>query len=137
MKGSDCIFFQLAKANQKASRFWNKKIEHLKLTAVQAMVLNFLSQEDSITSNRLGEKAQLDSATLTGVIDRLEARDLLERKPNPHDRRAILICLTAAGRTAGKEIRKDMESANREFLSILSKDDEAQFRSFLEKVRAG
>lgn len=136
MNANECIFFQLAKANQRAARFWGKQIEHLKVTPVQGMLLNFLYEEDRVTSNNLGERTQLDSATLTGIIDRLEAIQLVERKPNPLDRRAILLCLTEKGRALALRLRKIMEQANRKFLSSLNEAEEDTFRSLIRKVRA-
>lgn len=136
MNANECIFFQLAKASQRAARFWGKQIEHLNVTPVQGMLLNFLFEEDRVTSNHLGERTQLDSATLTGIIDRLEAIQLVERKPNPVDRRAILLCLTEKGRPLALELRHIMEKANREFLSSLNEDEESIFRSLLRRVRA-
>jgi len=136
MKADECIFFQLAKTNQKASRFWYGKIGHLKITAAQALVINFLSEEDNVTSNRLGERTILDSATLTGILDRLETIQLIERKPNPKDRRAILIQLTKKGRDLAEKVREIMVTANLEFLSALGRDEEAELRSLLARIRA-
>ena len=135
MKAEECVFFQLAKASQRASRFWGRKIDHLKVTPVQAMVLNFLSEEDFITSNNLGDRTGLDSATLTGIIDRLEAGGFLERRQNPHDRRAILVCLTEKGSCTGNEIARLVEGSNREFLSELTGKEEREFRILLKKAR--
>ncbi len=135
MKPQECIFFQLAKGSQNAIRFWTKKISHLNVTAVQGMVLNFLADEDRITSRELGEMSQLDSATLTGIIDRLEEAELIERRPKPGDRRAILICLTGKGRELADELRKLMIKANREFLFMLSDKEEKTLRSLLKKIR--
>lgn len=137
MKVEDCIFFQLAKAGQVSSRFWAKQIAHLNVTAVQGMVLGFLSDEDGVTSGNLGERTQLDSATLTGIIDRLEEAGLIERRPKQGDRRAILVCLTVKGKKLASEIRAVNISANKGFLGKLSKDEEAVFRSLLGKIRAG
>jgi DNA-binding MarR family transcriptional regulator len=69
----------------------------LNVTAVQAMVLNALSEQDEETWRDLGEKTRLDSATLTGILDRLESVALVERRSHPIDRRAILVCLTERG----------------------------------------
>ena len=135
MKADECIFFQLAKTNQKASRFWYGKIGHLKITAAQALVINFLFEEDNVTSNRLGERTILDSATLTGILDRLETIQLIERKPNPKDRRAILIQLTKKGRDLAGKVREIMVTANLEFLSALGRDEEAELRSLLARIR--
>ncbi len=136
MKPDECIFFQLAKTNQKASRFWYKKIDHIKISPAQAMVINFLSEEDNITSHQLGEKTVLDSATLTGIIDRLETMELVQRNINPTDRRAILICLTKKGRELAGKIQRTMVRANREFLSKLDQNEEIMLRSLLERIRS-
>ena len=94
MKLDYCIFFQLAKANQIGSRFLGQKVAELNITPVQALVLGFLRDEDRITSSELGKRTELDSATLTGIIDRLEAAELIERRGNPADRRSIHVHLT-------------------------------------------
>jgi DNA-binding MarR family transcriptional regulator len=136
MKPVDCIFFQMTKASQNAVRFWGQKVSELNVTAVQAMVLAFLFDEDCVSSRDLGERTQLDSATLTGIIDRLEGMELVERRPNPADRRAIMVCLTETGTAVAKKIQSIMLDANREFLRELSEDEEKEFRQFLLKMRA-
>ena len=135
MKADDCIFFQLAKASQSGTKFWSQKVSELSLTAVQAMIVRFLFDNDQLTSSDLGMRVSLDSATLTGILDRLESANLVERRQNPTDRRAIQIHLTEKGRTTGQEVARIMEKANSEFLSILNKDEEKELRSLLNKVR--
>ena len=135
MRVDECIFFHLAKANQAAARYWGQKIAPLNVTAVQGMVLNFLSEEDQVTSSNLGERTQLDSATLTGILDRLEGAGLIERKSNPNDRRAILVCLTEKGSSITTEIRKAMEEGNEEFLEVLSEQEKMMLRELLKRVR--
>jgi DNA-binding MarR family transcriptional regulator len=135
MKADDCIFFQLAKASQAGARFWSQKVSGLSLTAVQAMIIRFLFDNDRIASSDLGMRVSLDSATLTGILDRLESAKLVERQQNPNDRRAIQIHLTEKGRTTGQEVARVMEKANSEFLSILNKDEEKELRCLLNKVR--
>jgi len=112
MQEIDCIFFQLAKANQLASKFLSQKVSELNLTPVQALVLGFLHQEDQITSAELGKKTGLDSATLTGILDRLEAADCIERKNNPEDRRSIRIHLTPKGNELSRKAIEVIVGAN-------------------------
>jgi DNA-binding MarR family transcriptional regulator len=135
MKAEDCIFFQLSKASQRGARFWSQKVACLNLTAVQAMVIRFLHDRDEITSAELGVRTDLDSATLTGILDRLESAGLVERLPNPDDRRAILVHLTKKGRETGLQVMKFMEEANKEFIRGLSADEEKALRGTLKKIR--
>ncbi len=137
MDPTDCIFFHLAKANQAGSKVWRKHMSRLNLTAVQGMVLNFLKQGDQITSKDLGERTQLDSATMTGVLDRLEKMALVERQSHPSDRRAVVVCLTDAGRELTDRTDSLGEEANIEFLKDLDKSERIQLKSLLRKVRSG
>ncbi len=137
MNVKDCIFFMLAKANQAGTRYWSHRLTDLNLTAVQAMVLNFLGQQEMVTSKELGERTGLDSATLTGVLDRLETSGLIERQRHPKDRRAICIGLTPNSRTMVPRIQERLDEANRDFLSGLSHKDRNELRRLLRAVRAG
>lgn len=135
MRASDCIFFQLAKASQNAIRFWGQKVGSLGVTAAQSMILRFLLEEGPMNSRELGEKTQLDSATLTGIIDRLAAQGLVSRAEHPDDRRAILVGLTENGRETARKVSALSEEANREFLKEFSREDEGKLRGFLVRIR--
>ena len=134
MEVRDCIFFQLTRASLTGTGFVSARVEHLGITSSQAMVLNFLGEEDCIPQHALGEKVQITSATMTGILDRLEKMDLVERRPHPDDRRAILACLTKKGRRYAREINSIMVKANEEFLSGLSAEESENFRNLLKQV---
>ena len=134
MNVRDCIFFQLAKASQSGSEFWADKVRHLGVTASQAMVLNFLGEEDRILSRSLGQKLQISSATMTGTIDRLEKLSLVERQPHPDDRRAILICLTPQGRRYARKINLIMVQANKAYLKRLDPGQSQALRAALSAL---
>ena len=104
MRVQDCIIFRLTKASQAGAARWARLVAHLGVTASQALILNFLGEEDRIPARSLGKKVQITSATMTGILDRLEKMALVERQPHPEDRRAILVCLTAKGRRCADEI---------------------------------
>ncbi|MDK2866814.1 MAG: MarR family transcriptional regulator, organic hydroperoxide resistance regulator [Clostridiales bacterium] len=135
MNESDCIFFQLAKVNQKGSQYWGKQIADLGITAIQGMILSFLYEADGITAVELGTKAVLDSSTMTGIIDRLESSGLIERRANPKDRRSILIYLTPSGTTVAEVVRKRMEAANTAFLSVLDSHEIEALKQLISKIR--
>jgi DNA-binding MarR family transcriptional regulator len=136
MKPENCIFFQLAKTSQTATKFWANKIAGFNITATQGMVINFLLDSDSITSSDLGKRTMLDSATLTGILDRLEASGIALRKQNPNDRRAILVDLTPKGREIAHQLHHAGKEANKDFLANLSTEQQADLRGLLQALRA-
>lgn len=135
MRAEDCIFFQLGRANRAGTRFLNQRVADLDVTAVQAMALLFLAEADDVTSVHLGKRLQLDSATLTGLLDRLTAAGLVGRRADPADRRAIRILLTEAGQAKAKRIKSLITEANREFLASLTPEEGLILKSLLKKIR--
>ena len=135
MLGKNCIFFQLAKVNQAAGRFLSQKVAPLNLTPAQAMVLGFLADEDHVTSVELGKRTELDSATLTGIIDRLETAGLVERMNHPDDRRAILIHLTPKGKILTADREHLIVEANREFLAGITEAEKETLFDIIGKLR--
>jgi DNA-binding MarR family transcriptional regulator len=99
------------------------------------MVLRFLYDQDKVTSIDLGKKTELDSATLTGVIDRLENAGLIDRKDNPHDRRSIQIFLTEKGKITGEEVARRMEEANADFLKALTSQEAGELSRLINTLR--
>ena len=135
MNPDDCIFFQLAKANQLAGKFLGQKVATLNITPAQALALGFLHEEDRIPASELGKKTELDSATMTGILDRLEAAGLIERRGNPGDRRSILIHLTERGKVLGAEAARLIVEANQEFLRDLTEEERRVLHEMIGKVR--
>ncbi len=131
----ECIFFKISRVAQKASRFWNSMLQDLNLTPVQGLVLLFLNDQDQVTFSELSRRSGLDSATLTGIIDRLERSNLIMRMQKPGDRRAFLICLTVEGGRTAETVDGIAEIANRDFLSILTKTERSGFIQVLDKIR--
>jgi DNA-binding MarR family transcriptional regulator len=128
------IFFRLAKANQTASRFWKRQLQPFKLTAVQGLVLAFLQVEDGITSAELGRRVRLDSATLTGVLARLEKSDLTERRQDRQDRRSVRVHLSAAGRRTARQVATVLTRSHAAFMSSLGPKQTERLLYLLQKI---
>ncbi|MGD9696315.1 MAG: MarR family winged helix-turn-helix transcriptional regulator [Thermoleophilia bacterium] len=82
------------------------------VSIVQARLLGILrDREPGILA--LAEHLGLDKSSVTGLVDRAEARGLIERRPDPDDGRAIRVGLTADGRalagTAEREVRAELQ----------------------------
>lgn len=134
MKPDQCIFFQLAKASQTAVKFWTSRLSDSHITATQGMVLGFLNENDGVTSRELGERVMLDSATLTGILDRLEKAGLVERNPHPEDRRALSVCMTPQGSELSKGMIALAKTANQDFLEPLTSEEQVILRLLLKKL---
>jgi MarR family transcriptional regulator for hemolysin len=66
----------------------------LGLTASEARTLTHAARTGAVRQNVLAERMGVEAMTVSGALDRLEARGLVERRPDPTDRRAKLVQLT-------------------------------------------
>jgi DNA-binding MarR family transcriptional regulator len=92
----------------------------LNLTIQQLRVVMLLFAESvGMSTHRLAEAIGVSLATLTGIIDRLEARGLVRRSLDPNDRRVRRIDLTIEGRTLVNDISELGRERKRELLQRL------------------
>lgn len=82
----------------------------------------------------LAASALITSGAMTARLDRLETAGLIERGPDPADRRAILIRLTPAGRERATRALDAVLAADRHFLEPLSPDDHRAVAATLKRL---
>ncbi len=84
----------------------------------------------------LAETLFCDASNVTGIVDRLEARGLMERRDNPRDRRVKLIALTDDGAVMRERIRQRLHEPPAE-IAALSGEDKRTLRDVLRRAVAG
>ncbi len=104
------------------------------LTAPQFSTLAKLMEVGPCSQNYLGRLIHYDSATITGVINRLKNRGLIESIVDPLDRRRVAIDLTESGRTVAEEAIAAVKGISRETFSPLSASEHALLTKLLKKV---
>ena len=134
MKPEDSIFFRLAKANQAAGRYWKHQLAPFKLTPVQGLVLAFLHEGDDLTPAQIGQRVRLDSATMTGVLTRLEKSGLSKRIQDREDRRSVRVRLTARGRRTGRQVAAILSDAHNTFTAPFSPAEAERLGALLQKI---
>ncbi len=111
-----CVCFLLSRAAQSAQKHLRHLLEPYGITPAQYLIIECLWVVDGLSPKLLGELLRFDSATLTGLIDRLERAGFVVRERNPDDRRAIRVCLTKKGAAQKEELRALRLRANEEIL---------------------
>ena len=90
--------YRIKLLSQLLSRAFSERLEPFGLTPFHWLVLCCLWTEDGLPTSSIGDKLQQVGGTLTGVLDRMEERQLIRRERDPRDRRIWRIWLTDAGR---------------------------------------
>lgn len=110
----DCISFVIGKAAQQITRRAREKLAVHGVTPIQYAILKVLGQQDGQSGAELRTRLVIDSATMTGVIDRLEASRLLERRADADDRRIQRLFVTEQGRLLQEPMDVAMDQLNDE-----------------------
>jgi MarR family transcriptional regulator, organic hydroperoxide resistance regulator len=98
------------------------KLEPRRVTPTQYAVLKVLSDADGQTGAELAARLGIDSATATGIADRLAAGGLRERRPDPQDRPLQRLFLTLEARAPRAALDHEMDELNGEIESELGAD---------------
>jgi DNA-binding MarR family transcriptional regulator len=93
-------------------------IKNFGLTTPQLLCLKYIESEEPLTPGLLSQKINLSHATVTGIVNRLEKKRLIKKKPNKKDGRSVLLSITKKGQS----LLKDSPSMLQEyFVKELSK----------------
>jgi MarR family transcriptional regulator for hemolysin len=106
------------------------------LTPGEGRALLHAARAGAVRQNVLAERMGLEAMTLSGYLDRLEARGLVKRRPDPTDRRAKLIELTDAAEAAIEEIQAIAASVRAEAARSIAPEDWIRFLATLKIVRS-
>ncbi|MEV6398365.1 MarR family transcriptional regulator [Streptomyces sp. NPDC051907] len=102
------------------------------LTGTQARVLALLAVEPT-PMRRIAQRLKCEPSNITGIVDRLEARGLVERRPDPNDRRVKIAAATEEGRGTARRLRDSLDFA-REPLAQLSEEERRVLRDLLQRM---
>jgi MarR family transcriptional regulator, organic hydroperoxide resistance regulator len=108
-------------------------VAELDLAPVQAKALHELNVDPPISMRELAERLKSDPSNVTGLIDRLEARGLVERRPDPTDRRIKGLALTSAGARLRERLFARLYSAPPAVVELPERDQRA-LRDLLQRV---
>jgi DNA-binding MarR family transcriptional regulator len=104
------------------------------LTPVQYAALSRVGLTPGVDQRTLAGSIGLDTSTTAGVIDRLEARGLMQRQASPGDRRVRLLTLTAEGQTLLLAVEPQMLQAQQRILQPLPVAERDEFMRMLRKL---
>ncbi len=108
-------------------------LNELGLAPTQSMALMQLRPGKPITMSAMAHALQCDNSNVTGIVDRLEAQGLVERRPAEHDRRVKTLVITEKGTKVRDTVEQRM-SVPPPPLAGLSDDDAAALRDILQRA---
>ena len=108
-------------------------MNELGLAPMQSMALMRLRPGEPMTMSAMAHALMCDNSNVTGIVDRLEAQGLVERRPAEHDRRVKTLVITDKGTATRAEVERRL-SVPPPPLAGLSEEDAAALRDILQRA---
>jgi DNA-binding MarR family transcriptional regulator len=112
------------------------EIETFNLRPRHVIALTLLQLVGEQSQSDLGEALRVDRTNLVGLLNDLEAADLIERRRSPEDRRRHTVSLTSAGTRRLAEVEHALTEAEQRVLAVLNSEQQATLHALLEQVTA-
>ncbi|HKH64111.1 MAG TPA: MarR family winged helix-turn-helix transcriptional regulator [Solirubrobacterales bacterium] len=128
------LAFLLSQVGIHASRRFAERIAEVDLNPPLFRILNLIDAAEGQSQQAIGAGIQVPPSRMVALVDELEERGLVERRPNPDDRRVRALYLTRKGRTAltrGREIARVHEE---ELTEGMSETDRTRLTKLLQKM---
>src|SRR6202048_2389173 len=103
-------------------------------TLPQCKVLVRLEKNEGVSQARLAELAEVDAMTMVRILDRMEADELLKRRPDPADRRARCLFLTPKAKPLLDQIWRLAEATRAEVFAGIGETERDVLMTVLERI---
>ncbi len=107
----------------------------LDLNLTQATMLAYVAEYGPITQTQISDHNGIGRAATGSAIDRLETRGLVERRPNPDDRRVWLVAITGAGADLVRKIREVDHRLQSELRAGISRQDRLALANVMNRLQ--
>lgn len=131
MQLEECVNYLLTTAQHSVFLRMTEKLSVFDLTPVQYAVLYCLWEQDKKSPKEIAERLKLENSTISGILERMEKKGLIERSISKEDRRFIQVLLTKKGKSLEDDVLAAVEEVNNEVMSIFSEDESEALKSHL------
>ena len=119
------------------SRRFHEILRPLELEPGEFALLRAVAANDGEPQNALAERLHISPSWMVAIVDDLERRELLERRPHARDRRVRTLRLTAAGTKLMRQAERRAQQFDRQVADPLSETELEQLLELLQRVAAG
>ncbi len=126
--------FLLSQLGSHAAAQFAERLKPLELSPADAGILRLLRHSGGISQQELSVRLGIHASRLVAILDNLEKRSLVERKPNAEDRRLYSLYLTQAGGDALIRVGSVARAHQEALLSALSSEERLTLSELLQRV---
>jgi DNA-binding MarR family transcriptional regulator len=128
------LAFLLSQVGIHASRRFAERIAAVDLNPPLFRVLNLFAAAEGQSQQAIGAAIEIPASRMVALVDELEQRGLVERRPNPEDRRVRALYLTPTGKRCLERGRKIAKQHEEELTEGMSPADRKRIVALLQKI---
>ena len=132
-------FIETGKALVRVGFLWANRPQRpylaydLSFAQVDVLIALDRAKDEILSCSEIAERTLITKGGITGILDRLEARELVKRIPSPDDRRSVLVRLSPKGVELLRKLYPELASSNRSlFEKVFTPDQIKEFSKLLE-----
>ena len=130
------IGYLLADNSRLARWAFDQQVREIGVTGPQARLLLVLNRRPGENQGFYAEQLEVEPITLCRMVDRLEEASMVERRPDPADRRAWRLHLTGKSRKVVEKLQQRVDSLVEDMLNGLTSAERLEFARLLNVVGA-
>ena len=134
MEIRNCINFILSNTQNAVYSYFKKRLQEFDITPSQYSLLSCLWAQDGQTPSQLAQAMHLDTSSITGILSRLEKKELIDRVYSQEDRRSVSIHLREEGKVLWDQVDKVIEEANKTITHGIDSSHYEQFLTYLNII---
>lgn len=128
------LAYLVAQTHRKLHGDLDRELQSEGVSVEQWRVLEVLSERNGVSMGEIAELVLMNHPTLTKMTDRMVARGLVHRAPDPQDQRRVLVYITDLGSELFARIRRHVDQHNSQLEEHLGQKGSAALRKLLETV---
>ena len=133
-KAPSTLAFLLSQVGIHAARRFSERMEEIDLQPPLFRILNLVDAAEGRSQQAIGEAIEVPPSRMVALIDELEQRGLVERRPDPLDRRVRALYLTPKGRELLNRGRAIAKAHERELTKGMSAADRERLVKLLQEI---
>src|SRR5918992_3842398 len=131
---SERLAYLLKRAQLELDALHEENLAPYDISARELAVLLLLDAREPESQQQAGKRLGVDRTTMVALIDALENKGLVVRRPDAEDRRRNVIALTRSGSTRLRQATRASDQAEQRLLAELDEAESAQLRDLLRRI---
>lgn len=134
LKYEESLPLKLLRAREATMNFFRPVLQEISLTEQQWRIIRVLAQHGELESKQLADLSCILSPSLTGIINRLEQQNYIQRRRSPEDQRRVLLSLTEKAQNMFEQVTPLLEERYREITAQYSQENLEQLSQLLNQL---